>query len=74
MSKMPTKTDLARMGVISTTPPPPLLDYPNFCTAREYLTGQINQQLQSNLENYCKKIQTLGAQLCDEFAKPISFF
>ena len=68
---MPTKTDLACTGVISTTPPPPLLDYPNFF-ARKNLTGQINQQRQSNLENYCEKIQMLEAQLRDEFAKPIS--
>ena len=74
-SKMPAKIDLARAGVNSITPPPPLPDFPNFALLQEQIVQQdkLINNLQINLENYREKIQTLQAQLRDKIAKPVSF-
>ena len=74
-SKIPAKIDLARAGVNSIIPPPPLPDFPNFAVLQEQIVQQhkLINNLQINLENYREKIQTLQAQLRDEIAKPVSF-
>ena len=74
-SKMPAKIDLARAGVNSITPSPPLPDFPNFALLQEQIVqkDKLINNSQINLENYREKIQTLQAQLRDKIAKPVSF-
>ena len=70
-SKMPAKSDEARAGVISATP----LECPTFLALKEQLVQQEKfiHNLQRNLDDYRKKIQTLEAELRGELAKPSSF-
>ena len=70
-SKMPAKSDDARAGVISATPP----ECPTFLALKEQLVQQEKfiHNLQRNLDDYREKIQTLEAELRGELAKPSSF-